>query len=333
MKRSEETVNDPQKKATEASVEVSADRGGLAIGGGVSGGTFQSVCVKIADGKIPPELQECLGQKKGMNIPYPPNANFTGRDTMLANLQAALQSGNNVALTHTKALTGLGGIGKIQLALEYSYRYQDDYDIVWWLRSELPSTLLDDYALMAERLKLPGWDTSDLNLMAVSARSFLEAHSRWLLVFDNARKPQEIEPHLPRSSRGQVIITSRNPIWGNLARAMMVHKFERSESVEFILKRTGQDDRKAADELAPALGDLPLALEQAVAYIETTAKPLDEYLRAYQERRLEVLAKGVPSDYYPETVATHLGHVVRGGSRGVFGRQRAATTVFVSSTR
>ena len=100
-----------------------------------------------------------------------------------------------------------------------------------------------------------------------------------------------------------MIITSRNPVWGNLARSMVVSKFERSESVEFLRKRTGQEDKKAADELAEALGDLPLALEQAGAYMETTAKPLDEYLRAFQERKLKMLAKAKPSDY-PETVAT-----------------------------
>ena len=109
-------------------------------------------------------------------------------------------------------------------------------------------------------------------------------------------------PHLPRGG-GHVIITSRNPNWGNLARSMVVSKFERSKSIEFLFKRTSQQDRKAADDLAEALGDLPLALEQAGAYMETTAKPLDEYLKAFQERRLEVLAKGKPSDY-PKTVAT-----------------------------
>jgi tetratricopeptide (TPR) repeat protein len=247
--------------------------------------------------------QKKISDKIAIHIPYTRNANFTGRDTLLADLQAALQSGDKVALTHVKALTGLGGIGKTQLALEYSYRYQDDYNIVWWLRSELSSTLLDDYARLAVSLKLPGWDSGDLNLMAGAAKSFLETHPRWLLVFDNAQDPQDIKPYLPHGGGGHVIITSRNPNWGNLARSMTVSKFERSESVEFLCKRTGQEDRMAADELAEALGDLPLALEQAGAYMETMAKPLGEYLKAFQERKLVVLAKGKPSDY-PETVAT-----------------------------
>jgi tetratricopeptide (TPR) repeat protein len=281
-----------------SSQKVSADRSGVAVGRDVHDSN-----IVIINERNPSEILELLKQKKGLHIPYARNINFTGRDTLLTDLQAAVLSGDKVALTHVKALTGMGGIGKTQLALEYSYRYQDDYDIVWWLRSELPSSMLDDYALMTTNLKLPGWDSGDPNCMAGAAKSFLEMHSRWLLVFDNAQDPQSLKPYLPHGGGGHVIITSRNPAWGNLARPMVVSKFERSESIEFLFKRTGQGDRKAAGDLAEALGDLPLALEQAGAYMETTAKPLADYLKAFQERRLVVLAKGEPSDY-PETVAT-----------------------------
>lgn len=276
---------------------VRADRGAVAIGGNVSSSLIQTFVLPIADGKIPPEIQDLLKQNKGKNIPYSRNANFTGRIGLLDELRADLQS------ARIKALTGLGGIGKTQLALEYSYQYQNDYDIVWWFRSELTTTILDDYALMAERLKLPGWETGDVNLMAEVARTFLENQTRWLLVFDNAQGPDDLRTFLPRGGGGHVILTSRNPSWGNLARPIEVPEFERSESVGFLLRRTGQDDGEAADKLAYELGDLPLALEQAGAYMETTAKPLTEYLAAFKKRKLDVLAKGKPSDY-PATVAT-----------------------------
>ena len=276
---------------------VHAYRGAISIGGDVDRSTIQSFYVQIADGKIPAEIQDFLKQNKGKNIPYPRNANFTGRIKLLDGLRSDLQS------ARIKALTGLGGVGKTQLALEYSYQYQNYYDIVWWFRSDLPSTILDDYALMAERLKLPGWETRDLNLMAEVARTFLENQTRWLLVFDNAQGPDDLRPFLPRGGGGHVILTSCNPSWGNLAQSLPVPNFERQESVEFLLKRTDQEDKEAAHDLAEALGDLPLALEQAGAYMETTGKPLKEYLSAFQKRRLEVLAMGLPSDY-PETVAT-----------------------------
>jgi len=289
------------QKALAAKQIVIASGGGVAIGGDAPG----SIIITGDNTKftLTAKALKLLMPKKAYNIPYPRNINFTGRESLLTDMRSALDSGSNVALTHVKALTGLGGIGKTQLALEYSYRYQDDYDIVWWLRSELPSSLLYDYARMAWSLELAGEDIRDLILLAEKVKVFLETHNRWLLVFDNAQDAQDLKPYLPNCRGGHVIITSRNPSWGNLARPMAVSKFERSESVEFLLKRTGQVDRKAADDLADALGDLPLALEQAGAYMETKAKPLDKYLKSFQERRLGVLAKSRPSDY-PDTVAT-----------------------------
>lgn len=289
------------QKALTAKQIVIASRGGVAIGGDVQ----QSIII-TGDGTtftLTAEALKLLMTKKAIHILYPRNVNFTGRESILTDMRSALDSGGNVALTHVKALTGLGGIGKTQLALEYSYRYQDDYDIVWWLRSEQSSVLLDDYARMAWSLDLEGEDVRDPEFLAGKVKSFLETHSRWLLVFDNAQDVQSLRPYLPNCRGGHMIITSRNPIWGNLARTIEVSKFERSESVKFLLNRTGQGSRKAADELAEALGDLPLALEQAGAYMDANKKPLDEYLKSFQERRLEVLAKSKPSDY-PDTVAT-----------------------------
>ena len=289
------------QKALAAKQIVIASGGGVAIGGDAQG----SIIITGDNTKftLTAKALKLLMLKRALYIPYPRNMNFTGRESLLTNMRSALDSGSNVALTHVKALTGLGGIGKTQLALEYSYRYQDNYDIVWWLRSELPSSLLYDYARMAWSLELAGVDIRDMMLLAEKVKVFLETHNRWLLVFDNAQDAQGLKPYLPNCRGGHVIITSRNPSWGNLARPMAVSKFERSESVEFLLKRTGQEDRKAADDLADALGDLPLALEQAGAYMEAKAKPLEKYMKSFQERRLEVLAKSKPSDY-PDTVAT-----------------------------
>jgi tetratricopeptide (TPR) repeat protein len=289
------------QKALALNQIVIASRGGVAIGGDASGNII--ITGDNTTFTLTAEALKLLEPKKAAHILYPRNMNFTGRESLLGDLRGTLDSGSNVALTHVKTLTGLGGIGKTQLALEYSYRYQDDYDIVWWVRSEQSLTLLEDYAQMAQDLGLAGEDVKDLRLLAEMVKGFLETHNRWLLVFDNAKDAQDIKPYLPHGGRGHVIITSRNPVWGNLARALEVSKFERLESIEFLCKRMCQRDRKAADELAEALGDLPLALEQAGAYMETTAKPLGEYLKAIHERKMEVLARSRPSDY-PETVGT-----------------------------
>src|SRR5206468_2476159 len=63
------------------------------------------------------------------NVPYRRNPNFTGREGALVNLHASLTSGHYAAIT--QAITGLGGVGKTQLALEYLYRNAADYDVIW----------------------------------------------------------------------------------------------------------------------------------------------------------------------------------------------------------
>ena len=87
-------------------------------------------------------------------------------------------------------------------------------------------------------------------------------------------------------------MTSRNPTWGALAQPIHVEVLDRDEAITLLLGRTPDQNQVAADELAEELGDLPLALEQAAAYLEQTGMPLNTYLAAYQRRRQQLLAKG-----------------------------------------
>src|SRR6185369_9414913 len=96
---------------------------------------------------------------------------------------------------------------------------------------------------------------------------------------------------------------SRDPNWGGVAKPLEVEVLTREDAIEFLLQRTGQNDEAAAWPLAEELGDLPLALEQAGAFIETTGKPISEYLALFKTRHGELLQRGKPDDY-PNTVAT-----------------------------
>ncbi len=100
-----------------------------------------------------------------------------------------------------------------------------------------------------------------------------------------------------------MIITSRNPNWSSLAQVIPVEVFIRKESIQFLLRRTGYSDAGRAGKLAEALGDLPLALEQAGAYIEETAISFDDYLSLFSEEKAKLLARGKPASY-PDSVAT-----------------------------
>jgi hypothetical protein len=173
----------------------------------------------------------------------------------------------------------MGGIGKTQLALEYTYRHHTEFDLVWWLRAEkptrsaevdpvsgTPTTLLADYAALAGELRLPEAEQRELAAVAQAVRRTLEERARWLLVFDNARNGDDLRDLLPRGGGGRVLITSRNPSWDR-ATPLEVPPLVRALSVAFLLKRTNQGDETTAATLAAELGDLPLALEQAAAFI------------------------------------------------------------------
>jgi len=267
----------------------------------IKAGQIRDVNITYSSPKEPDVAEKHPG--KISNIPHPHNPNFTGRKDLLEKLHQALASGERAAFTQTSAITGLGGVGKTQLALEYSYRHAEDYRVVWWVRSEEPAALAADYAGLAGRLNLPEKDSQDQRITVEAVRRWLEENDGWLLVFDNAQEFKDLENFLPRAGSGHVIITSRKQSWGGVARMLTVDMFTPAESVAFLRRRTGQNDEDAAKALAEALGNLPLALEQAGAYIQETGISLSAYLKLFQERRKELLSRGKP-DAYPDTVAT-----------------------------
>jgi len=234
------------------------------------------------------------------NVPHARNPNFTGREEHLAKLKTALGSGKPAALT--QAIHGLGGVGKTQLALEYAYRSVVEYDIVWWVRSEETATLAADYASLAKALDLPEKETADQEVIIQAVKQWLEQNPKWLLVFDNAKEAIEVRDYIPGGETGHVLITSRNPIWRGTSTPLDVNVLERKESVDFLLKRTGYTDREAAAALAEALGDLPLALEQASAYIEQTCMSLAAYHKLFQSRREDLWEEESPPLDYPKSV-------------------------------
>jgi tetratricopeptide (TPR) repeat protein len=198
----------------------------------------------------------------------------------------------------------LGGVGKTQLAVEYANRYATEYDVVWWVVAEEPAALAAEYARLASKLGLAEKDAKEQIITIEAVRNWLGHNQNWLLIFDNAREPADLLDYLPPGNNGHVIVTSRNRNWGGVAQTLTVAVLPRDEAVKFLLKRTGQTDEAAAAALAEALGDLPLALEQAGAYMEATERSLADYLDLFHKRGQELLARGKPSTKYPATVAT-----------------------------
>jgi TIR domain/Tetratricopeptide repeat/NB-ARC domain len=231
------------------------------------------------------------------------NPHFTGRVQLLEDIRESLNKEHNTALTQ-QALYGLGGIGKTQLAMEYAWQQSASYDLVWLLRAEASSSLIADYIALANELQLPESNESEQELVVRAMLKWLDKHQGWLLIFDNAKDAKSIRDYLPESSGGHVLITSRNQDWRAFGKPLSIEVWNRNEAIAFLQKRTGQSDENVADKLAEALGDLPLALEQAAAYIETRTKTYAEYLDLFNFRRKELWDREAPPDGYFYTIST-----------------------------
>jgi tetratricopeptide (TPR) repeat protein len=247
------------------------------------------------------------------NLPFRRNPSFTGREQALAALAEQLERGAAAAVT--QALQGAGGVGKTALAVEYAYRYRSQFDTVCWVRAEQPATLVGDYAGLAGALQLPGAGQADQQLAVVAVRRWLEEHDRWLLVLDNAEAPDtptglevplaQLIDLLPRVLHGQVLVTSRDASWEEQAALAELEVFTLTEAVAFLLARSGSNDQATATQIVELLGWLPLALEQAGAYIRETRLSLVDYLARLRGYPALTVARGRPRDRDPtDTVAT-----------------------------
>ncbi|WP_318306230.1 FxSxx-COOH system tetratricopeptide repeat protein [Amycolatopsis solani] len=227
------------------------------------------------------------------NIPAR-TATFTGRDELLTRLRDALCSGRPAVV---QALNGMGGVGKTTTAIEYAHRHAEDYDVAWWIPSEDPDLIIGHLAELAQALDLTTGQDSPAVAVA-RLRGALESQGRWLVVFDNAEDPAALRPLLPGGA-GHVIITSRNPDWDDIGAALAVREFTRPESVELLRTRCDRLTNTDADRIADALGDLPLAVNQAVRLLVTTSLTAGEYLELLAERVHDLLARHEKGSSYP----------------------------------
>ncbi|MFG2697344.1 FxSxx-COOH system tetratricopeptide repeat protein [Kitasatospora sp. NPDC048407] len=226
------------------------------------------------------------------------NPLFTGRDHALADLRAALANNKAGSRRSLYALSGLGGVGKTQVALEYAHRYMSHYDLVWWIDAEQSENVVVGLAELAGRLGLRVGE--NVNEAAQSARDALRQGlptPNWLLIFDNADEPGEIRRFFP-DGPGHILVTSRNQGWSGQAGVLNVDVFDRTESVDHLTRRVRGLTRADADRVAEAVGDLPLAVEVAAAWLTATATPVDMYVNLLRAEATRVLAAGeTPVDY------------------------------------
>jgi tetratricopeptide (TPR) repeat protein len=202
-----------------------------------------------------------------------------------------------------QALVGLGGVGKSQIAMEYTHRIRDSSLDTWvfWVHAGSLANFEKDYREIAKLMRIPGRDEKDANIFHL-VYNWLnsEANGKWVMVIDNADdiavfndKPPNCSPvmalnettgldevtvpkvidFIPSSRNGSILITSRNrevafELTGRYKQILTVEPMNESEALQLLGNTlVGNHPQDEMAELVKALDYMPLAISQAGALI------------------------------------------------------------------
>ncbi|WP_086662402.1 tetratricopeptide repeat protein [Lentzea kentuckyensis] len=230
-------------------------------------------------------------------------AEVIGRDEELADLRAAFTAQRKSRTPVVQVLTGMGGVGKTSLARAYAQRHLDDYEVVWWVRAEDPTTVDGEYRSLLEEAHSAAEAKLVRNAVQVANTWLSQRTKPWLLVLDNVQDAKSLQGLYPAKGNGHVLVTSQASSWPNPGAVHRIDPLDTDDAVGLLATLSQDDDVEAATKLATELGGLPLALTQAASFTFTNGTSLANYLRFYQDRSAELHADGQPDDY-PHTVAT-----------------------------
>jgi len=244
------------------------------------------------------------------------NRFFSGRKEQLESVNKLFKKKDNNAVNICQTVSGLGGIGKTQLAIEYAYRYCGSFrNCIWFINAETTTTTQNYFVDFADHLKLslpPDFKPNDLQ---IAVKLWLNDNKDWLLIFDNLESADVIKPYLPDNINGRMIITTRNTRI-DFGSQIALGVFNMDEAMVFLRKRLSNDEKldlefyvgsandfeAEAPNLAKRLGFLPLALEQAVAYIKEVKCTITKYLQLFEKSGLAALEEkqALPEHYVKE---------------------------------
>ncbi len=228
------------------------------------------------------------------NVPHPLNRRLAGRNHALHALKERL-SDQSVQVLH-----GLSGVGKSQIAATFAHRHAADYHVVYWIDASSGALERDLRAFAADvGLEI----AEDLTSVRRAVGEFLATHSDYLLILDRAPDPAAVEFWLPPCPSGHIVITSTSPRWRRLGHPELIEPLDDAVGAAYLEERTGKADGAA---LTRILGGLPLALEQAASYVETTGVTLKRYRQLYEATAIDLLGTEPRADDYDTTVLVTL---------------------------
>ncbi|MEI8166243.1 MAG: CHAT domain-containing protein [Chloroflexales bacterium] len=293
---------------------------------GAQGSWWQAVLWVRTDGALWRQPSELIRGAGVFQVPYPPNPLFRGRDAELSQLVRGLLRADGGTAAVLPAITGTGGIGKTQLASEFAHRYRNDFPGgVFWLNMEQAEGIARQIANVGGPggLDLPGWVGMPFaQQVAAVQRAWNEAVCR-LLVFDNLEEPKLLQAWRPNGGGARVLVTTRRGVWTKMSGVQPVplQTLARPESMRLLLTPRYGDQTESvltdplttqeADRICDLVGDLPLALALAGAYLETTPKislagyrtHLAKTLLAHPSLEADI-EEGLPTQYLRNVEAT-----------------------------
>ncbi len=273
---------------------------------------------------VPPHQPRLPGDAPPWDVPYQHNLFFVDYQDILRHLHETFTSGK----AKRQVISGMGGIGKTQTAVEYAHSYRKDYQYVFWARAGSAATLVSDYVNIAQLVELPLKNDLDQNVVVSAIKRWLEIKMGWLLILDDVNDFEMVNDFLPTGGTGHILLTSRTEAIGNFVgncEGVVLKEMEPKDGALFLLRRlkiiaqnallgsASPADRAKAEDISQEVGGLPLALdqagayilEQAGAYIKVTEYDLSAYLKDYRKAQTKLLRqRGGLDTTHPDPVAT-----------------------------
>ena len=232
--------------------------------------------------------------RKPQNLPFGSLGDlFKGREEDLKRVEEQLEEHGATAIVQPASITGMGGVGKTRLAVEYGLRNQGKFSALLFVSANTAQELESNLALLSspEILDLPAYGTGNQPAQLAAVVQWLQADTDWLLILDNvdtAGAAKAAQKFVSKFTGGHILITSRIAAWGGSIHAVGLHQLSEEAAVEYLLERTVESRRPLASDEADArlvardLGCLALALEQAAAYIQARTISFAEYLTRWR---------------------------------------------------
>ncbi|GAB2914045.1 FxSxx-COOH system tetratricopeptide repeat protein [Nonomuraea fastidiosa] len=282
--------------AVERSISVEGDNPGVALTG--DGATAVNVGRVDVAGDVRVEPRPQVPTRPVQLAPRTPL--LLGREEVVAEVGRRLRRGPGRPCV--VVIYGLGGVGKTSVAVEYAHRHQNDYRLVWQLPATDAAVLSVAFARLAALLGVR--ETEDPADPVDQVHAALAASPEpWLLIFDNAPDADTVRRFLPPAGPGHVLVTSRSGSWPP-EQGLELPVLDPDPAVDLVLARSGQEDAVSAAAVAVELGALPLALEQAAAFMAETGLRPAEYLELLHDQRAELLGQGQPWGYRERITTT-----------------------------